>query len=261
MPDVDSVHLSVVIPAFNEAARLPATLASVLEYLRGQSYGAEVIVVDDGSSDSTGAVVKELAARSPILHLRRHADGGNHGKGAAVRLGMIKARGDYRLFMDADNSTRIVEIEAFWRWFNRGYDIVIGSRNVPGSRVEVHQAWYKEMAGRMGNRLIQMLAVPGIRDTQAGFKCFTGRCAEAVFPRMTIDRWGFDVEALAVARLFGFVVREVPIAWANAEGSKVGPGSYLSVLGEVLSVRRNVRSGIYKKPAPQSNQDSSIQTR
>ena len=140
---------------------------------------------------------------------------------------MIEARGAFRLFMDADNSTTIDQIAALWPWFEQGYDVTIGSRKAPGARVEVHQAWYKELAGRFGNLVIRALAVPGIEDTQAGFKMFTGRAADAVFPRQTIDRWGSDIEILAIARLLGFRIREVPIVWVNAPGQQ-GQTGFLS---------------------------------
>jgi dolichyl-phosphate beta-glucosyltransferase len=179
------------------------------------------------------------------LRLARHADRANHGKGAAVRLGMAGAQGEYRLFMDADNSTSLDQVRHFWPHFDKGCDVVIGSRNVPGAKVAVHQAFYKEMAGRAGNWIIRALAVPGIRDTQAGFKMFTQQSAEKIFPAMTIERWGFDFEILAIARHRGYRICELPIIWINAPGSKVRLGSYFQVLSEVARVRRNLKSGNY----------------
>jgi len=237
-------RLSVIIPAYNEELRLPGTLRQVGAFLAAQPYESEVLVVDDGSKDGTAAAVRSCTAVA-ALRLVQHPDRGNHGKGASVRRGMIEARGTFRLFMDADNSTTIDQIAALWPWFEQGYDITIGSRKAPGACVEVHQAWYKELAGRFGNLVIRALAVPGIEDTQAGFKMFTGRAAAAVFPRQTIDRWGSDIETLAVARLLGFRIREVPIVWVNAPGSKVKLSAYLQVLREVWRIRRNVRSGFY----------------
>ncbi len=239
-----NVHLSVIIPAYNEEERLPSTLRHVSAYLGSQPYESEVIVVDDGSGDGTAAVVRSFTAIGS-LRLAQHADGFNHGKGAAVRLGMMEARGAFRLFMDADNSTTLDQIVGLWPWFDEGYDIAIGSRRAPGARVEIHQAWYKELAGRFGNCVIRTLAVPGIADTQAGFKMFTSRAAEAVFRRQSVDRWGYDIEVLAIARLLGFRIREVPIVWINAPGSKVRLGSYLEVLSEVWRIRNNVKSGVY----------------
>lgn len=241
-------HLSVIIPAYNEEQRLPRTLDDVLAYLRAQSYDWEVVVVDDGSTDGTGRVVGERVGDSLPVLLLRHPDGANHGKGATVRLGMEAASGRYRLFMDADNSTTLDHVEKFWPWFDDGYDVVIGSRDVHGAQVEVHQRWYKELAGNVGNWIIRFLAVPGICDTQAGFKMFSRRCIEAILPALTIDHWGFDVELLVAAQRHGFRIKEVPIRWVNAPNSKVRATTYFEVLGEVWRVRKNLRAGKYDKP-------------
>jgi dolichyl-phosphate beta-glucosyltransferase len=240
-------HLSIIIPAYNEEQRLPRTLDDVLAYLQSRSYDWEVVVVDDGSTDRTGSVVRERAGDSLALRLLQHPDGANHGKGAAVRLGMEAATGRYRLFMDADNSTTLDHVEKFWPWFDDGYDVVIGSRDVQGAQIEVHQRWYKEVAGNVGNWIIRFLAVPGICDTQAGFKMFSQRCIEAILPALTIDHWGFDVELLVAARRRGFRIKEVPIRWVNAPNSKVRATTYFDVLGEVWRVRKNLRAGRYDK--------------
>jgi dolichyl-phosphate beta-glucosyltransferase len=242
MPEV--THLSVIIPAYNEELRLPETLRSVGSYLDSQPYTSEVIVVDDGSVDGTAAVVR-ACTEVKSLRLLQHADGANHGKGAAVRLGMLAAVGSYRVFMDADNSTTLDQIADFWPWSEQGYDIVIGSRKKQGARIEKRQARYKELAGSFGNLLIRWLAVPGIEDTQAGFKLFSAHAAEELFSRQTIERWGYDIELLAIAGQLGFRVREIPIVWINAPGSKVRLNSYFEVLAEVLHVRRNLKSGVY----------------
>jgi len=246
MPNPSIVHLSVVIPAYNEELRLPGTLRQSVEYLESQPYGSEIVVVDDGSTDATQQVVLGWSACALPVRLILHPDRANHGKGAAVRLGMKEARGEYRLFMDADNSTTLDHIARLWPCFEEGYDVVIGSRKVEGALVAVHQPRYKEIAGSLGNWSIRTLAVPGIRDTQAGFKMFTRRSAEVIMPRLTIDRWGFDFEILAIARCHGFRIREVPITWINAPGSKVSFGSYFQVLSEVRRVRRNLKAGCYK---------------
>jgi glycosyltransferase involved in cell wall biosynthesis len=245
MQNFTGPQLSVIIPAYNEEQRLPQTLDDVLAYLRSQSYDWEVVVVDDGSTDGTGGVVRERVGDSLPIRLLQHPDGANHGKGAAVRLGMKAATGRYRLFMDADNSTTLDHVERFWPWFDDGYDVVIGSRDVQGAQVEVHQPWYKELAGNVGNWIIRFLAVPGIWDTQAGFKMFSQRCIEAILPAVVIDHWGFDVELLVAARRRGFRVKEVPIRWVNAPNSKVRATTYFEVLGEVWRVRKNLRAGKY----------------
>jgi dolichyl-phosphate beta-glucosyltransferase len=239
------VHLSVIIPAYNEEQRLPKTIRQASEYLQAQPYRSEILVVDDGSSDGTGTIVSTWPGGKVPVRLLRHADGMNHGKGASTRLGMLAARGTYRLFMDADNSTTLDHVSRFWPFFDQGYEVVIGSRGMPDSCIAVHQNRLKEFAGRMGNRAIQWLAVPGIRDTQAGFKMFTGRSAEIIFPRLTISRWGFDVEILVIAGVQGWKIREVPITWINAQGSKVSLGSYFQVLMEVWRIRKNAKAGLY----------------
>jgi dolichyl-phosphate beta-glucosyltransferase len=239
-----SAHLSVILPAYNEESRLPETLRHVGAYLAEQPYEAEVVVVDDGSTDGTAQVVHACSTIAS-LRLIQHPDRANHGKGAAVRLGMLEARGMYRIFMDADNSTTLDQIDSFWPWLDQGFDVVIGSRKTSGARIEVHQAWYKEFAGSCGNLFIRLFAVPGIADTQAGFKIFTRRAAEDVFSRQTIERWGYDIELLAIARQLGYRIHEVPIVWVNAPGSKVRLRAYLEVLSEVWRVRHNVKSGRY----------------
>ena len=241
-----SLHLSVVIPAYNEELRLPHTLGSVAGYLCLQAYGSEIIVVDDGSTDGTAKVVRAVATGKIPVRLCAHPDGANRGKGASVKLGMQHASGDYRLFMDADNSTTIDQVERCWPAFERGCDVVIGSRKVAGAEIVVRQAWYKELAGRFGNLFIQLLVAPGISDTQAGFKAFTRRSAEEIFPRLSIDRWGFDFEIVAVSFALRHRVCEVPIRWVNSPDSKVRLGSYFQVLSEVWHVHRNCKAGRYR---------------
>jgi dolichyl-phosphate beta-glucosyltransferase len=159
---------------------------------------------------------------------------------------MLEARGAYRLIMDADNSTTVDEIDRFWPLFSQGYSVVIGSRAVKGSVIGLHQAKYKELAGRFGNWIVRSFAVPGIMDTQAGFKMFVGEEAEVLFPQLTIGRWGYDIELLAIARCHGCRICEVPITWINAPGSKVKMRSYFEVLAEVWRIRRNLKAGLYK---------------
>jgi dolichyl-phosphate beta-glucosyltransferase len=246
MPTNSDVRLSVIIPAYNEESRLPRTLNHALKYLKTQPYGSEIIVVNDGSTDGTERVVHDQASDSIPLRLLAHADGANHGKGASVRKGMLEACGAFRLFMDADNSTTLDQVERFWPFFDQGYSVVIGSRALAGSVIGVHQSKCKELAGRMGNWLIQALAIPGISDTQAGFKMFTGEAAGVIFPRQTIPRWGYDVELLVIARSHGCRIGEVPITWINASGSKVTIKSYFQVISDVLQIRRNLKAGVYK---------------
>jgi dolichyl-phosphate beta-glucosyltransferase len=237
--------LSVIIPAFNEEKRLPETLKDVLRYLAGCECSSEVVIVDDGSTDATAAIVNGWNAPPVPLRLIFHPDRANHGKGAAVRRGMLAARGIHRLFMDADNSTTCEQVAGFLPHIAEGYDVVIGSRDIAGAVIPIRQPWYKMLAGDAGNLVIRALAVPGVRDTQAGFKLFTDRAAEEIFPRLTLERWGFDVEILAIARRRGLRIKEVPITWRNDPESKVRFSSYLSVLTEVWKVHRNLRARVY----------------
>ncbi len=202
-------------------------------------------MVDDGSKDTTADVVRAQTIVEPRVKLLQY--GRNRGKGYAVRYGMTHTAGKYRLFMDADNSTTLDQVEHMLPFFKMGYDVVIGSRDVAGAQITVHQAWWKEKLGDLGNLWIQFWAVRGIKDTQAGFKIFTDYAAKDVFPYLTIDRWGFDVEALAVARLRGHKIAERPIRWVNDPDSKVSTKAYIDVLKEVVQVRVNMWRGKYKK--------------
>jgi dolichyl-phosphate beta-glucosyltransferase len=241
------VHLSVVIPAYNEAQRLPRTLKAVLAYLSRQDYEWEVAVVDDGSTDKTADIVRAATVHERRVRLLQY--GANRGKGYAVRYGMTHANGEYCLFMDADNSTTIDHAAEFLPYFAMGFDVVIGSRDVAGANIAVHQPWWKEKLGDLGNLWIRAWALPGVKDTQAGFKIFSGAATQDVFPRLTLDRWGFDVEALAVARSLGYKIAERPIRWVNDSESKVSPRAYLEVLWEVIKVRLNLWRGVYKSRA------------
>lgn len=241
--DNASPHLSVVIPAYNEESRLPHTLRATIAYLKKQPYTWEIAVVNDGSKDSTADIVREFSIQDKRVVLLQYGE--NRGKGYAVRYGMTHVHGEVRVFMDADNSTSIDHVEKFFPFLKEGYGVVIGSRDVAGASISVHQPKWKELLGDLGNIWIQMWAVPGVKDTQAGFKMFTKQASEDVFPYLTIDRWGFDVEALAVARMKGHRISEQPIIWINDPNSKVSAGAYLEVLKEVVQVRLNIMRGIY----------------
>ncbi|HTQ38125.1 MAG TPA: dolichyl-phosphate beta-glucosyltransferase [Pirellulales bacterium] len=244
MPQTNpAIFLSVVIPAFNEEARLAETLAAVGNFLNRQAYSWEVVVVDDGSTDQTARVVTDVRALDARFQLLQYQQ--NRGKGYAVRYGMLHTSGKYRLFMDADNSTAIDHIAQFLTLLETGTDMVIGSRAVSGANVLVHQPRGKEWLGKLGNRWIRFWAVPGIKDTQAGFKAFRAEAAENLFSLLTIDRWGFDVELLAIAQHRGYKIAECPIRWTNDPHSKVTPRAYLEVLKEVLKVRLNLWRGLY----------------
>lgn len=214
-------HLSVVIPAFNEESRIGASLARVIEYLDGRGDSYEILVVDDGSTDYTREVVSAVAGASECVQIL-HYDG-NRGKGYAVRYGMLHATGDNVLMCDADLATPIEEVEHLLAAIEQGSEVAIGSRDVPGSKLERRQSILREAAGKTFNRCVQMWAVRGIHDTQCGFKLFTRAAAQNIFGLCQIDNFSFDVETLFVARHLGYAISEVPVRWAHQEGSKVKP--------------------------------------
>ena len=240
------IDLSVIVPAYNEAVRLPKTLSRFQEYLAGKSFTYEILVVLDGPTDATLDVLGRLSKQIDYLGIidRRL----NRGKGYTVKEGMLAARGQIRLFTDADNSTDIAHFDKMKPLFDQGYDIVIASRNAadaPGAAQVVSQAWYKRAIGRLGNRLVQVVAVPGIWDTQCGFKAFRAEAAERIFSQMTLDRWGFDIEVLALAQRLNYKIGIVPARWLNDDRSHVRMSDYLRVLGDTFTVRRNLLAGKY----------------
>jgi dolichyl-phosphate beta-glucosyltransferase len=233
------MDLSIVIPAFNEAERLPATLVAIHEYVKTSSRSTEVIVVDDGSTDGTADIAAQ--APFPVRVIRQPK---NLGKGAAVRTGMAAAEGEWRYLCDADLSTPIQDLDTLWAVRDQA-DIILGSRRVAGAHIEKHQSWLKETLGRGGNWLIQLLIAPGIQDTQCGFKLFHRRTAP-LFRQQRINRWGYDFEILYLARMAKLKIREVTVHWANDERSKVRNGDYLKTLLELATIFLNRARGFYR---------------
>jgi dolichyl-phosphate beta-glucosyltransferase len=213
--------LSIVIPAYNEARRLPATLERLRQYLDAGAEDYEVIIVDDGSSDDTVATAEAAAGEWPRLRTVRLPM--NRGKGGAVRAGMLAARGELRLFSDADLSTPIEELPALRAAINGRTTVAIGSRALETSRVEVHQPRRREFMGRTYNRLLRALVLPGLFDTQCGFKLFTAEAAVACFEPLQTVGFGFDAEVLLRARRHGWRIAEVGVRWRHAEDSRVSP--------------------------------------
>lgn len=242
----DRIKLSVIIPAYNEEKRIADTLKSVDGYLENQPYGYEIIVVDNGSNDDTYNVVKKLADAS-VENLKVEIKHEN-GKGGAVQHGILNhGQGEYVMFMDADNATPISEIEKFWAAFAEGNSVVIGSRYLTASNVTHKQPLYRIILSRLSNLLIQFLAVPGIKDTQLGFKVFTRQAAQEIFSRLTVFRWGFDMEVLTIAKQRGYQIKEVPVLWREQGGSHVPLKAYLESLKDLLKIKLNVLRGAYKK--------------
>jgi len=240
-------YLSIVVPAYNEAARLPNTLQRMQEYLLQRPFSSEIIVVLDGPTDATLDIVRSVARDVPQLKILDRKD--NRGKGFTVKEGMLAAKGEVRLFCDADNSTDIAHFDKMKPLFDQGYDVVIASRNakdVPEALQVVSQAWYKRAIGRLGNRIVQIAVVPGIWDTQCGFKAFRAEAAERIFAQTTIDGWGFDIEVLALAQRLGYKIGIVSARWLNDDRSHVKLSDYFHVLGDTFTVRRNLLSGKYR---------------
>lgn len=213
--------LSIVIPAYNEEKRLLPTLSKICAYLSDQGFPYEIIVVDDGSTDNTLQMVRNFA--SSDNHIVILANGQNKGKGYSVRKGMLHAKGEYVFFTDADLSTPIEEIEKCLPYLTNGYDVVIGSRSMPGSDITIHQPWYREKMGKIFNFMVNVVLLKGIIDTQCGFKGFKKKAVNTIFNRCSIDGFSFDVEALYLSRKFNFKIREIPIRWENSTLSKVNP--------------------------------------
>lgn len=215
------MELSIVIPAYNEARRLPATLDRIQAYLLTRPIQAEVIVVDDGSQDGTAALVNARAASWPDLKLVAAPQNG--GKGRAVQLGMAAATGRYRLFSDADLSVPIEDLDLLLKPVRNGAGVAIASRGLKESHIELHQPWYRETMGKTFNKLVRRFVLRGIHDTQCGFKLFTAEVAGRVFPPLQTRGFGFDVEVLYRARALGYPIVEVPTRWVNSRQSRVNP--------------------------------------
>ena len=242
-----SRSISIIVPAYNEQTRLPETLRRVAQYLSASQWSFhEIVVVDDGSSDGTFAAAAAFAAEHSCVRVLRNP--GNRGKGYSVRHGMIEARGEWRLFSDADLSTPIAELETLWCAVQRdSSEIAIGSRALDRSLIGVHQPRMRETAGKFFNIVMRLLTGLPIADTQCGFKLFRGDAARKVFPRQTLERFGFDVEVLFIARKFGYRISEVPVQWDHAEGSKVGMFTGLHAFAELIQVWVNDLRGRYRR--------------
>jgi dolichyl-phosphate beta-glucosyltransferase len=254
---METPYLSVIIPAFNEGGRIEATLGAVGAYLRGSGHSYEIIVVDDGSTDATATVVKDAMGKVPYLRLLRL--GSNEGKGAAVRAGMLQARGDARLFMDADNSTNIDQVVKLLTFFKEGYDVVIGSRKIVGAEIQVAQSVVREALGTVYRATAHALVGLPFSDTQNGFKLFSGTAALALFSNLQTAGWSFDVELLARARCEGLKVKEVPIVWRNDAHTRMRVKDMLRMLIDLSRISRmRLRRGDWTKDSTRVADDSAV---
>ena len=237
-------ELSIVIPAYNEARRLPESFARLYDYLQRQAYLAEVIVVDDGSDDFTAAVVRAWMGRWPALRLIQIP---HTGKGEAVRAGALAAQGAWIFLADADFSMPVQELALFESGEYPDTDLLIGSREAPGAH-RIGEPGYRHLMGRAFNFVVQRLLVPGIRDTQCGFKRIRREVALDLFLHQNITGWGFDVELLYMAQLRGYSIREIPISWYYKAGSKIHPlRDTWNMARDVLAIYRNSRAQAYAR--------------
>ncbi len=238
--------LSIIIPSYNEEARLPGTLQRIAEYLPTLRIRTEVLVVDDGSTDRTAAVAESFQGK--LTGLRVLSNGTNRGKGYSVRHGMLEAQGDMVLFTDADLSAPIEETEKLLRPLNNGYDVAIGSRAMDRSLISTRQSIFRETAGIIFNKLVRMVLRLPFVDTQCGFKAFRRERCRIIFEQQRIEGFGFDPELLYLARHYGLRAIEIPVRWGHSEATKVNMlGDSLKMFADIFTIRWNSMSGRYAR--------------
>lgn len=245
---MEQPYLSVIVPAYKEGDRIGRNLLEIDKYLKGKNYTYEIIVIVDGSDDNTAEVARNYSLQVP--HLRVIDNPENHGKGYVVRQGLLEAQGKWRLFLDADGSTSITHLDSFAEQFDAGYDVIMGSRDIEGAFIQVHQPKYREIMGDMGNWLIRIvLGLWSYPDTQCGFKILSDTAAQEVASRMRVDRFGFDFELIILALKLGFKVKQMPVRWMNEEGSTVsllGKNGFIQVLIDLFKTRLRLFFGAYR---------------
>ena len=237
-----TMWLSVIIPAYNEEKRIKNTLVKIGSYLADKKYDYEIIVVNDGSTDETANVVE--GTKPKVANLSIISNTKNRGKGFAVRQGLLVAKGEYRLFLDADNSASIKEIEKFFPYIKQGYDIIIGSRDIKGANIILAQPRHRKFLGNIYRFMVKIsTGLSGFYDTQCGFKMFDKKSINDIFPKCKINGWSFDVEILVLAKKLGYSVKEVPINWTDSVGTKV------KIKGSVVAVYDLLKIGLGSKKA------------
>ncbi|MDQ3929527.1 MAG: glycosyltransferase family 2 protein [Chloroflexota bacterium] len=243
------IKLSVVVPVYNETGRMGKRLPELLDFLHAQDYSYEVVVVDDGSSDGTAELARQMMAREARARVLPQPH--NRGKGHAVRVGMLAAEGRFVLFTDADLSTPPSELDKFWRHFDEGYDVVIGSRKMPGANIVKHQPLWRESLGKVFTWLTNHIATKGISDVTCGFKCFRLEAAHKLFGLSVIDDWSFDAEVLFLAQRLGYRIKEVPVTWHDNPGTKVRLWKdAVNSLRGLVRIRLNASRGAYRAKQP-----------
>ena len=240
----DSIFLSIIIPAYNEEARLLKSLEKIAVFLEDQAYNSEVLVIENGSQDNTFAIAKDFAAKHSKFKIIQETA---RGKGLAVRRGMFEASGEFRFMCDADLSMPIEEVNRFLPPSINDADIIIGSREASGA-VRYDEPQYRHLGGRSINSLIRWFAVPDLLDTQCGFKCFRAQVAEDLFFHQTRNGWSFDIELLYIAKMRGYKITELGIPWYFSDHSHVQPvKDAIRLILDILDIRRNARRGVYDK--------------
>lgn len=248
---MSTLYLSIIIPAYNESKRIGDTLRSLASYFQHANYYYEIIVVNDGSTDSTFAVLQNL--QTEISQLKIINNPKNMGKGYAVKCGMQAATGDLRLFMDADNSVKINEVEIFLSKTAEGFDVVIGSIGLDKKDVRMvseNNGYYRRPIGLFSKYITRIFATPGIYDTQRGFKLFTKKAVDVIFPKLSVNRFGFDIELLVVAQINNLKIKELPVEFNNPKGSTVNLMSYVVTFFELLKIVIKKHLGRYSKNDP-----------
>jgi len=249
MKHTEQPYLSIIIPTYNEEDVIENTLLEIEKYLNEKKVDYEIVAVDDGSSDNTVEIIESYLLK--IKNLRLISNPENCGKGFVVRQGLLKAKGKYRLFMDADGSTSIAHMDKFLLEFKKGYDLVIGSRGVEGAFIQIHQSRSRKVMGNIGNLIIKIvLGLWEYPDTQCGFKMITGEAAEKIASRMTINRFGFDFEMIVLAKRMEFKIKQLPVRWLNKKDSKVGglfgSNGFINVLIDLLKTKIRLIKNNYK---------------